>query len=813
MNKTKNLRLLAGVGFMFVSILLASCTGLMQQKVSMNTSSQGLTSKFSASSENALDTPQNVTVSQNYSKDTIRIRWSAVDNAAYYSLTRAILDPTTSDTSVPDESAYKPFTYNNGNSSQYIEGTSLDDVVIDLEALEMEAASSDTAVAVNQIPEYKNNYRYFYRVVAKNPGEGFSESDPSEIDENVYGTLYKPADNLRASAGVSTSYIELSWDAVENTSNYLIYRTEESNGQKSALVSTIRGNITRWKDTVTSDRQGTQYYYKVIPVSKSGEQAVESSLAMGYALTAGAPGAPAITGVSRGTEKTITLTWNGVSASTSAGAVIAESSMLYDVYRSTSADSTIKKVATTAAGVTTYKETTTQTKNPLQYGVYYYYFILPYYLDPTSGAKVLGSMTQEKTEGFLLSAPASLSASKDTSGNHVIKFQESIGNETERAMYVYKLYGSTTADGTYSLVNGNINNTKAENGYISVKVNNPSTKFYYITVNYNNIESYASNTVEPIPSRVQNIYATRNGFAANGQMSPYDRDDSSSSRSNAYGCLPIFITWDPSEYDDAEGYNVYASTDPQKGYVKINSSVIPKGTNYFEDKRDDVRPLIPVQNKYTGYVQPKKNKLYSYTFWYYVVQPVNSLGQGEVVTTLAKDGEYNWGYAALDRQTFLLVYDVSNLYSQARSKYLSQEGGLAKMPNGMTSTQNDKEYIYGLISGQLEYSAAVSMSPLGAKIWMHFTNYCDFGVYMPDGNTLPITFHNGDTNTVAKADHGGNMNGTMILANCVYTGQIEYGQVVIVNEKVGGGSFGLKSGPYSLVYDDWTVSTGSLTTW
>ncbi len=798
---------------MIAALLFTSCDGLLQQKVNMDTSSSGLTSQFRTSSEDALATPQNVTVTKNYSKDTIRIRWAAVDNAAYYSLTRAVLDPTTSETTVPEEGDFKPFTYNNGNSSSYIEGTSLDDVVIDLEALEQEASSSDNAIAVNQIPQYKNNYKYFYRVVAKNPGEGYSESEPSVISASVYGTLFKPADNVTASAGASTSFIRLNWDSVENTSMYMIYRSEEVDGSNASLVSTQRGNITTWKDTVSSDRQGIQYYYKIIPVSKNGEQAVESSLAMGYALTAGAPGAPTISGISRGTERTITLTWDGVSASTSSGATIAASSMRYDIYRKTSADSTLKKIATTAAGVTTLRETTTQTKNALQYGLYYYYYILPWYSDPTTEAKVLGAMTTEDTEGFLLSPPSTITATKDSSGSHVIKFKESIGNTSEQSLYVYQLYGCATSNGTYTLINGNINNTRAENGYITAKVTNPTTKYYYVTVLYNNVESPATETVEPLPSRVTNVYATRNGFAANGQMSPHDRNDSSTTRSNTYGCLPIYITWDPSEYDDAEGYNIYASTDPAKGYVKINSNILPKTQFYYEDIRDDIRPAIPTQNKYTGYVQPKKNKLYSYTFWYYVVQPVNSLGQGESAAAIAADGEYNWGYAALDRKTFLLVYDVSNLYSQARSKYLSQEGGLAKMPNGMASTQNDKEYIYGLISGQLEYSAAVSLSPLGAKIWMHFSNYCDFGIYMPDGSTLPITYHNGDTNTVAKADHGGNMNGKMTLANCLYTGSIDYDNVVIVNELVGGGTFGLQSGPYSMVYDDWTISTGSLTTW
>ena len=800
----------------FITMFFTSCADALQKKIDMasTTGTTGLTSLVRTTSEDALDTPSTVSVSKNYSKDTIRVRWSSVENAAYYSVTRAIIDPANADSLVPDESAFTTFTYSGGNSSAYVEGTSLDDVVIDLDALEETALNDDTAVAVNQIPQYKNNYRYYYRIVAMNPSEGYESSEPTEIDENVYGTLYKPADNLRATTGASTSWIKLTWDAVENTSQYLITRTEEEDGTKSFTVATVRGNLSSWQDNITSDRQGTQYYYKVIPVSKSGLQAVESSLAMGYALMAGAPGAPDFKSVSRGTEKTITVSWEGVSATDSDGNVISSSEMYYDVYRSSSADSTMKKMCSTSAGVTSYKETTTQSKNAIITGIYYNYYVMPWYSTETS--KVLGAMTATPAEGFLLSAPSAISAQKDTStGNHVIKFKESIGDTTERALYVYRLYGSETSDGNFTLINGNINNSRSDDGFISVTVKNPSTKFYYVTTYYSetNVESAASDIVEPIPSRVKNVYATRNGFAANGAKSPYDKYTGETSQSNAYGCMPIFITWDASDYDDAEGYNIYASTDPTKGYVKINDTMIPKDTHYYEDKRDDIRPCIPREGTATGYQKTKASKLYQYTFHYYVVQAVNSLNQGETVTTIASDGDYNWGYAALDRTTFLLVYDVSNLYSQHRSKYLSKSGGLEKLPKGLSSTADDKEYIYGLISGQLEYSAAVSISPLGAKIWMHFSNYCDFGIIMPDGTSLPITYHNGDTNTVAKADSSGNMNGTMILAGCLYTGQIEYGKVEIVSEVVGGGYFGIKSGPYDLVYDSWEVSTKSLVTW
>ena len=818
MKKTMKFRLLAGISLVVATVLLSSCADMLQKQVGLSSSLAGnnVSSVVRSGDDSQLATPSSVSVSKNYSKDTIKIRWSSVDNAAYYCVTRAIIDPTTAEELVPDESTFKTFTYNGGNSSAFVEGTTLEDVVIDLDALEAEALNDSTAVAVNQIPQYKNSYRYYYRVIAMNPSDGYTESDPTKIDEDVYGTLYRPADNVSASAGASTSYIKLKWDAVENTSHYIITRTTDENGDGAQQVATVRGNAKSWTDTISSsDRQGIQYYYRVIPVSKNGEKAVESSLAMGYALLPGAPGAPSFTSISRGTEKTITVAWESVTAEKDDGTVITADKMNYDIYRSSSADSTMKKMGTVTAS-TSYKDTTSQAKNPITTGIYYYYYVLAWYTDETSDTTVLGSMTTTPAEGFLLSPSSSISAAKNLStGAHLITFKESIGDENERAVYVYYLYGSSTYDGTYSAINTSIYNTKAENGYITVTVNNSNTEFYYVTTYYDKtgVETAPSEIVEPIPVRVKNVYATRNGFAANGAKSPYDSNTGDPSQSNTYGCMPIYITWDASAYDDATGYDIYASTQPTKGYTKINSSVIPKDTHYYIDTRDDIRPAIPREGVCTGYAQPKSNKLYQYTFWYYIVVAVNSIGQGEKTSSIAADGDYNWGYAALDRTTFLLLYDVSNLYSQHRSKYLSQEGGLAKMPNGMASTQNDKEYISGLISGQLEYSAAVSLNPHGAKIWMHFSNYCDFGIYLPDGSKLPITLHEGDTNTVAKSDHGGNMNGTMVLANCLYTGQIEYGQVVIVSEVVGGGSFGIKSGPYDLVYDSWEVSTRSLVTW
>ena len=378
-NKTYTIVLAALLATTFT---LSSCAQMFQSKLPMGSDSNTtLDDLFESKAEiTQLETPKQVFVSQGQSPTQILISWDSVQEATSYTIERAIVkDP--SITTVPDEGEFeiiKKFVYN----TKYV-----DEVL-------------STQEANYQSEAYSNNYKYYYRIIAQNPRKAY---DPSLPTEPVYGTLFSPVLKLNADLGKSTNTITVYWDEVPNAKSYQIWRGINSNGtgmEKIATVSPafdINSQKLIFKNKIDTIEQGTEFYYKVIPVNESGIESISSPLAMGFSLMAGAPAAPSTVTVSngRGTKNSIEITWDTVTA---------DGEVKYTIYRTSSVDSSLTQLV---SGQTS--NTFVDSKS-LKQNIYYYYQIQAFTIDEAenklkSPMSNSGADSETPAEGFILSAP------------------------------------------------------------------------------------------------------------------------------------------------------------------------------------------------------------------------------------------------------------------------------------------------------------------------------------------------------------------------------------------------------------------------
>lgn len=715
-----------------VLVALTSCTQMFQPKLPMSTDSSTslgtlLETKIQISQ---LETPKQVFVSQGQNPTNILISWDAVKGATSYTVERAIVKDS-SITTIPDESEFeiiKKFVYDTSYT---------DEVLTDKKAH-------------YQAEAYTNNYKYYYRIIAQNPREAYDQSLPTEP---VYGTLFSPVLKVNADLGKSTDSITVYWDAVPNAKSYQIWRGINSNGTSMEVISTENPTFDEatgkliYKNKINKSEQGTEFYYKVIPVNDSGIESVNSPLAMGYSLMAGAPIAPKSVNISngRGTKNTIELSWD---------TVVADGEVKYTIYRTSSVDSSLTQL------VTDFTNTTFVDSKAIKPNVYYYYQIQSFTVNAETGEKLkspmsdTGASSKTPAEGFILSAPTGIKVDKTK-----LSWLPAIGNAEEQALYTYKVYASASEKDGYAVCDENISVLPSElDGKIYFEVST-TAEFYKISTVYNEIESALSEAVAPSPNSAECIVASQNKNIGSGYTA------------NANGVFPVEITWKaPTDTNSLSGYHVYRSTKPDSGFKKITEVAIPhdgKQDYSFVDINDTAKTR---------------------TYYYYKVLAVNSLEQGTEYSDVQS------GYGALTPEQYMREYNKTAINSQTKLTLMHKSNDMDKLGS---------ETAKGSISGTLSYNAAID--GLGARITMHYDNYADYYIVDKDSSSGVYFLITGDTNTSANMSANGTMDGT-VVCDGMYPGKVIYDKIEIKGGAAGGGSYGIiRTGFDGQVQVDWKV--------
>ncbi|MCM1257811.1 MAG: glucosaminidase domain-containing protein [Roseburia sp.] len=156
-----------------------------------------------------------------------------------------------------------------------------------------------------------------------------------------------------SATAVSSSKIEVKWNAVEGASKYKVYRstTAESGFSKLAAV----------KETVYQDKSvtaGRIYYYRIVPVAARTKKDMDSARVTVKAKT---PEAVAVTEISVKSPTKVKLYWN-----------LSKAANGYEIYRSNKKEESYTLLATVKG-----KENTAFTDSSIVPGKTYYYKIRP----------------------------------------------------------------------------------------------------------------------------------------------------------------------------------------------------------------------------------------------------------------------------------------------------------------------------------------------------------------------------------------------------------------------------------------------------
>ncbi|MBE6353322.1 hypothetical protein [Treponema sp.] len=700
--------------------IFTSCADWFQGKVAMDTDAEQSSLSDFLTPEvkiDQLEAPEQVLASQGLYSGTIKLTWNAVDNATSYTVERAYVEDKTSTVNY-DELDFSVV-------SEYCARTSYTDVIL------------KNPGSTNK--EYE--YRYYYKITAKNIGEGYEESDYSAVSETQgCGWLLGSPKNTEASKGTSTEYIRVTWDKISNAVSYNIYRGEKSNGTSMELIDSVYGNQNYYENTVLTSEQGTEFYYKISAVTKEGTVSALSSIAMGYSLLPGAPETPVnvkvnngLAEISRGASG-LNVMWDEVETTTG--------TISYSVYRTSSQDS---EYTLLASNLTTPLYTD---KSGLKTSVYYYYYVQAV-CTSDDGTKMKspfsesGKASENPAVGFLLSPPTEIQVLDGSDEDHVlIQWKDSIGAEYDSINFTYAVYYSDNIDGPYVLLTEPSVTEKNSEDYYEFEV---EKKAYYKLTTKNpdgtDTESVMSVTYAPMPSAPSTVIVSKTQ-----KLSIVDWDTSYNSN-NVY---PVQIEWTLPEKDVPAAYYVYRSTSPDSGFKKITETPVTE--------------LV-----YVDYNAKAKASV----IYYYKVVSLNNLYQGN-------KGLVDYGYGAITPDQWMREYNKTSLRSQ---EHLT----LMHKPNDMDKL--GKETVKGDVSGTLYYNAAIA--GLGAEIVMKYTDYADYTyTYFTAGEWVekPHFVFNGNSDTSSNMSANGNMKGTVTCTG-MYPGSNYYNNLEIKSGAAGGGYY------------------------
>ncbi len=703
------------------SLFLTSCYSWYDEKIPMDTKTQKINLSdllYAEKPVTALEAPAQLIVSQGKYGGVIKLHWNEVPHATSYRLERAVIipDPSTGICSVPEEGDFEVL-------SKYVYSCNYTDLIL---------AS----------PGYSNNEysnRYYYRVCAENIQKGYESSEFTQISEETCGWLLPPPASIEAAKGDNPDYIEVTWNPVSGANRYYIYRGEKENGLGMEFVESVMGNITSYKNTLSSSEKGIEFYYKVCAVLSDGSQSAFTGLALGYSAKEGVPVPPNNITVTNGkgvSKKSLDITWDKVEKS--------GYSITYSVYRSSSTDSIYSLVKN-------HITTESVTDDSLKTGVKYYYYvqvIATNESDPTDILKSQFSKITEETEGWLLSPPGNCEIEESsTAGKNNLRWTPAIGFDAKNVNYTYNIYGCDTIDGEYTLINqdvqpGSETLVLGDDGYYNFLVDE---KAFYKVSTVNDIaalESELGVTVAPCPKAPVNVTASKTS-ALDG-LDKYE--------ANTNGVYPVKVSWSAPAGDNPYGYYVYRSAKPDSSFRKITDEPITDALEFI-DNNETAR---------------------AGSYYYYKVVSVNMLRQGK---NCNEHNENSKGYGALTRDQWFREYNKTVKKSQSR---------LTLMHKGGTSALGS-ESANGGISGKLSYKA--EMAGLGARITMHYTDYAEFYIGGEESGGVYFLL-NGDTNTTANMSANGSMDGTnRAHKDGMYPGYAKYDKLEIKGGGAGGGYY------------------------
>lgn len=712
----------------FVALSLISCAELFQGKIPMQTRpSNSLLDLFLQKSEiTLLEKPSQIFVSQGRHATKIEISWSGVENAISYRLEKAVISPVNGVYRNPEETDFSVLEENVFTTS-YV----------------------DTILSTAETVSDCYNNRYYYRVSAENSRLGL---ESSEFLLSEYGSLFAPPSFVTADLGTSTDFVTVSWDFVPNATSYDIYRTQNENGLGAEKIASVLGNRNSYKNTMGDSEQGKEFYYYVLAKNSIGNEAAKSALVMGYALVAGAPDQVKNVIITEGRGETldsVSLSWD---------AVTAISEVTYTIYRTTSEDSSLTLLSSTTA--TSYTD-----KKALKPNIYYYYQIQASVLDAETGEKLKGKISESgkdsltPAEAFVLSTPSSVSIEKTTDSEKIM-WLPALGNDEEKAKWVYEIYGDSSANGEFATLLQSCEASSLSldaNGYYSVDLQ--ETASFYGMRTYNpecDVRSSLSAIVAPAPLAARNAVATQAAKLSDAEMI-----------SNESGVYPVKITWEKPIDDNPSGYYIFRSTKADSGFKKITDDLI--AATEFVDVNDTAKPG---------------------RYYYYRILAVNSLGQGINYSNTAI------GYGALTYEQYMREFNKTMMSSQDKLTLMHKSG---------TTDKLGTETIQGAISGTLYYNA--SIEGLGGRVIMEYKNYADFyvdGDKDADGKNDLYFLISGNTNTSAEMSQDGTMDGTVTCVG-MYPGKVYYDNIEIKSGAAGGGTYGIEPVGFARKEISWTV--------
>lgn len=756
--------------FVLVCFCLAfvSCANAFQDKVSV--SSGGNTSTLgdvfvSAEVVGKLDTPSEIHVSLYEFKDKIRVSWSPVKHAAYYTLERLVVTEKSESGEwvIPEDAEFSVLEH-----TQQLYSTSYTDTII-------KEGLNDPLDYTNE----KYGYAYFYRVCAENPRLGYEESDEKL---SSCGSLLPPPSGTKATAGESEKYIEITWNQSAGAVRYEIYRSEREDGTNSAKVGTVTAGSASYKDDKVSSFKGSDLFYTVSSINMIGEKSVVGPVALGYTLLPGAPGAVQNVRVKSGhgeSAKSIEIEWEPSEESSEDGEIT------YTVYRSSSESSTMKKLKDKILSTTcSYSDS-----NGLKQNVYYYYYVQPSKERKDEDGKVVetlkGTMSKSgpesanPAEGFILSPPSTVEVQKilGDSSKCRINFTPVIGDKNfsdnprdYKISYTYVVYGGNSIGGTFGEI-ARRSEPEFANGKYSMEV--PANPFYKVGVEFNNEKSSQTDVYAPAPYAARDVYVTRAQMIEDySQYVPANTTSNTEPGTNSNGVHAVKITWKAPE-GGAVSYNIYRSEKRESGFKKITETPVSGDKTEYIDRNDAAK---------------------AGTIYYYYVLSLNSLGQGAnkseidaptlengIIKTKNADGSAcgrGWGWGALSAWQYMREQRKTVESSQKKLTLMHKPNNLDKVGS---------ETINGDISGTLGYTAKVD--GLGARITMPYANYADS--YIGNNKDLGIYFlFDGDTNTSSNMSANGKMDG-VVTCRGMYPGKVRYDNVEIKSGNAGGGYYGV----------------------
>ena len=367
---------------------------------------------------------------------------------------------------------------------------------------------------------------WFYKVTAENSK---GESSQSLYSEGWSLAVAAQVTGVSASGGTSTTAITLSWTAISDSLHYHVYRS----GSSAGTYTMIADEVTALTYADSSGIDASQHwYYKISAVNSAGEGA-PSTVSDGWLAVS----APAGISATQDTyDDLIIISWNATVGASG-----------YNVYRSSTESGIYNMITSSPISASPYNDTVTTLPGR------YWYKITAINADGQESDYSSAVEGKPLDDGNSIGTPANIVATQGSLTSKVTITWNSASN----AAY-YNVYRSTTAAGTYTLLNSsNITSTS----YDDTPLTDAFHYFYKV--------------------KAFNDHSGESGFSAyyEGWASPtIINPPTSPSATDGTLAGQITITWTASSTAGVNFYNIYRCSTSGGTYSKINSSNVTATT-------------------------------------------------------------------------------------------------------------------------------------------------------------------------------------------------------------------------------------------